>query len=392
MDWPEVQDRIQRGEDAETELKRWDSFPRGVGEALCAFANTTGGLLVLGVGDDGRVVGVAEDPDAVQEKLTSFLHTGLSAPLRASLGRHETEAGFVHWLAVRRSHGAEPLRYRGRVLVRRGRASTEASGAELQDLFNRFGFVLTEEQVVPGSTSADLDPAAFRSFLVDQGLDVDEEPQPDPTLDLRNRGALDDDAGVLRATLYGLLCFGKDPQRFAATANAFIDCVAYRGGDRASEAVLTGRAAGRADEQVERALGWVAALGQHESYDDLRRSETPLLPKRVLREALVNAVAHRDYAILGSKVLFEVFADHVVVTSPGELPNHLSVAAVLAGGAIRSRNERIAHFLLVRRLMEKRGRGLPVIRREMRAFNGTEPELCEDRDARFVRLTLRRRA
>jgi ATP-dependent DNA helicase RecG len=118
----------------------------------------------------------------------------------------------------------------------------------------------------------------------------------------------------------------------------------------------------------------------------------PIVPTRALREALVNAVAHRDYAILGAKVLFEVFADRVVITSPGELPNCLREESALAGGHPRSRNELMANFLQVRGLMEKRGRGLPIIRKEMLAFNGTEPSLRNERQERYVRLTLWRKA
>jgi|GEM_PF-1647743 len=60
----------------------------------------------------------------------------------------------------------------------------------------------------------------------------------------------------------------------------------------------------------------------------------------------------------------------------------------IAGGHPRSRNELIANFLLVRRLMEGRGRGIPVIRKAMREFNGTEPHLRNDVEGRYVRIAL----
>jgi len=134
----------------------------------------------------------------------------------------------------------------------------------------------------------------------------------------------------------------------------------------------------------------VRALGTREKYGPVLSTDIPIVPFKALRELLVNAVAHRDYAILGSRVLFEVFTDRVVVTSPGALPNHMHEAAVLAGGSPRSRNERIANFLLVQRLMEGRGRGMPIVRREMRNFNDSDPLLHNDRGARFFRVTLLR--
>ena len=100
----------------------------------------------------------------------------------------------------------------------------------------------------------------------------------------------------------------------------------------------------------------------------------------------MNAVTHRDYAIVGTNILLEVFADHVDVTSPGALPNHMDVQRVLRGALPRARNQQLAHFMLVSGLMERRGRGWPIMRDEMRSFNHTAPELLHDEDSRVVRV------
>jgi ATP-dependent DNA helicase RecG len=389
MEWPEVRERIAQGEDEQTEFKLWPAFPKKVAEAICAFANSEGGLLVIGVDDAGEIRGVDEDPDAVQEKLTSLLQSGLSAPVQARLGRQAVGAAWVHWVEVRRSRGPEPLRYGGRVYVRRGRASVEPSAAELQELFNIFGFVMTEEQIVPGTTPSDLDLEVFESFLRRLGLDLEEDPRLDRLDDLRNRGVVALDDGTPSLTLYGLLCFGRQPQSFPPTRSAWVQLVAYAGTDRVSEVILSGEAKGRVDEQVERSLGWLKALGVREEYGAIERTDRSLVPLRAFREAVVNAVVHRDYAVLGSKVLVEVFRDRVDITSPGVLPNHMTVASALAGGHPRTRNELIANYIMARGLMEVRGRGLPIIAREMREWNGTQPEMVSSTEGRFVRLTLR---
>ena len=153
-----------------------------------------------------------------------------------------------------------------------------------------------------------------------------------------------------------------------------MECVSYQGDDRASNVLQVADTAGRLDEQVRRAVGWFSGLGRFESYRGLIREDRPLLPQPALREALVNSVVHRDYAVTGSKVLLECFATHVDVTSPGGLPNHMRVESVRAGGHPRSRNESMANYMLVMGFMEQRGRGWPVMRRAMREFNGTEPE------------------
>ena len=144
---------------------------------------------------------------------------------------------------------------------------------------------------------------------------------------------------------------------------------------------------GRLADQVNRAMGWFRSLGRGEAYEGLRRRDIPPLPERALREALVNAVIHRDYAISGSQTMLEVFEDRVVVTSPGALPNHMTVEQARSGGAPRSRNEMMANAMVVAGLMERRGRGWLTMRHAMRDFNGTEPELASDQHNRFVRVT-----
>ena len=77
MQWSEVEQQIKAGDSDRLELKRWEAIPGKVADAICAMANTEGGLIVLGVADDGTLVGVPEDPDRAQERLTSLLGTGL---------------------------------------------------------------------------------------------------------------------------------------------------------------------------------------------------------------------------------------------------------------------------------------------------------------------------
>ena len=387
VEWQDVQRRIDAGEDRHTEFKRGLGDLSAVGRAMCAFANTEGGLIVLGVEDSRRITGVKEDAERVQDRLSSFLQTGCSAPVHARIRRYKDPAGWVHWIVVPRQRGFEPLRYDARVWVRRERSSVEPSATELQELYNAFGYILTEERAVLDAPPTHIDLEAFRFYLRRLGFDTMDDPQPDSVDDLRNRDVLVEIGGELRATLYGILAFGRDPQRYTRTRDFRIECVAYMGNDRASEVLQVANAAGRLNEQVERATAWFLGLGRFESYENLRREDRYLLPRRAIREALANAVTHRDYAITGSQVLLEVFDRRVDVTSPGALPNHMTVERVRAGANPRSRNESMAHFMAGMGFMERRGRGWLIMRREMQGFNGTEPYLVNDERNRFVRVT-----
>ena len=130
MEWPEVLQRIEAGESEETEFKRGLGDWSAIGRAVCAFANTEGGVVILGVTDSQSILGVNEDAEEVQERLATFLRTGCSVPVNGQCGRHEDPNGWVHWIegrppgrpgtvALRRPRvGAARMQQRGTVAVR----------------------------------------------------------------------------------------------------------------------------------------------------------------------------------------------------------------------------------------------------------------------------------
>ena len=297
MDWLDILTNIESGESRKTEFKRGLGDLTTVGKAICAFANTEGGVIILGVDNSQEIVGVKENAEKVQERLTTFLQTGCSTPVSAQSGRHEDPDGWVHWIEVPRQRGYEPLCYDGRVWVRRERSSVEPSPTELQELYNVFGYILTEERAIQAAIPEHIDLQAFREYLRAMDIDTLGDVQLDSIDDLRNRGVVIELGDEIHPTLYGVLAFGKEPQRYPQTGNFQIQCVAYEGNDRASRPLQVADARGTLDEQVSRAVGWFAALGRVESYQNLVRKDRPLLPEPALREALVNAVVHRDYAI-----------------------------------------------------------------------------------------------
>jgi ATP-dependent DNA helicase RecG len=180
MDWSELEARLGTGLDERTELGRFRSFgEKDWLEAVAAFANTDGGVVILGIRDDGTIEGVPMDPSEVHERLTGMLQTGLSGPVQARVRSHRTPEGTVFWIEVAAMRGPEPLRLRERVLLRRQRANVAPSGSELRDLYNSFGLILTEERIVPGATATDIDFEAYRRFLTRRGIDLDaSEPLP----------------------------------------------------------------------------------------------------------------------------------------------------------------------------------------------------------------------
>lgn len=100
MEWPDIRKRIQAGEDQHTEFKRGVDL-RQIGPALSAFANSEGGVLLLGVDDDQTIVGVKDNPETVTERLTAFL--------QSACRRHSTRGWDV---STTRSVGCTRSRYR----------------------------------------------------------------------------------------------------------------------------------------------------------------------------------------------------------------------------------------------------------------------------------------
>ena len=130
-----------------------------------------------------------------------------------------------------------------------------------------------------------------------------------------------------------------------------------------------------------RRFGWREVTGVH------IRTDLPVMPLDALWEAVVNAVIHRDYAI-GSPIRVDLFPDRVEITNPGTLPPGLTPAIPCGGGITRARNVAIAHYAASVRLMEQRGMGWPTIEDAMREFNGTAPQIVEDRETAWVSVTL----
>ncbi len=204
-----------------------------------------------------------------------------------------------------------------------------------------------------------------------------------------------DEAGIPRATVAGLLLCTPAPQQWLP--NAGIAATRYRGNDRASGQIDAHEITGPLHQQIAQAVAFALRNMQVAARKDPGRVDLPQYSHRALFEALVNAVVHRDYSIRGSKIRLSMFADRLEVQSPGSLPNNLtvesmdtrqvtrnealtSVLAHLPVGGIRGSEDR-QYF------MERRGDGVPIIRRETRELCGKLPEYQVIDDSE-VRLTI----
>lgn len=244
-----------------------------------------------------------------------------------------------------------------------------------------------DESVVPRTSLDDLDAELTRRFLR-QGSDLDED-------NLRKlRVVAADENGLSRLTVAGVLMCTREPGNWLP--HAHIQAVSYAGERNDVNYQTDARdLAGPLDSQVMEALHFVNRNMLVNADKEVARRERPQFSERAVFEALVNAVAHRDYSMAGARVRLHIFSNRIEFYVPGSLANTLTTDSMHLRQY--SRNELIVSLLarcrvsseatLDRtRMMERRGDGVPIILEESYELSGEYPEytLIDDSELRLV--------
>ena len=129
MELDEIRQLIATGESETVEFKeyvpgRWQELKSKIAIAICALANTKGGVVVIGVNDGGQILRAAGNPTLIAEQLKDLLHTGLSFPLVALVRKAEIDGKWLHWVEVSKYRGPEPVTCQKKIYLRRCRHSS----------------------------------------------------------------------------------------------------------------------------------------------------------------------------------------------------------------------------------------------------------------------------
>lgn len=368
--------QIRLGEDSGYEFKslvikgqKVESPQRdSIADELAAFANGSGGILVLGINDKTREVeGITQEHlDTVDQWLTN-LAQAVQPPVLIEtrlieIPDHQGNPKPVVWVKIPKSlfvHRS-PNGYYHRV----GSTKREMPPELLARMFQQRSMVRLirfDEQVVPNAIPDDaIDPALKTRFL--RG-DLPEKMQ------LKKLYLVaENEEQQLRLTVTGVLLLTARPTDYLSSA--YVQCVAYSGTERNAEYQLDAQDCdGPVDSQIQHAFNFVKRNMKIEAVKRPGRIDIPQFDLGAVYEAIVNAVAHRDYAMYGSRIRLHLFSDRLELSTPGGLPNSLTIDSMDANSI--TRNETLVNLLSRyfpadpaskrQNMIERRGEGVPTI-------------------------------
>jgi ATP-dependent DNA helicase RecG len=345
-----LEELLQQPENETLDFKLDLSSLDKVVKDVCAFANTVGGTLVIGVDDDRQVVGL-DDPAGDEERLMNVLSDRLE-PRPTVQVRHASHDG-LDVLLVSLAFQAGPVHLKSKPLEegtygRYGSTSRVVDAGRLAELRRYRESRTWDELPCPGAVRSDLDEALAERTFSDRGAEFSEAM-------LRNCRLLVDQGGELVPSNAGIVLFGHDRGKH------FLDdarwrCISYPGTTKGSKA---------ADPKDFESATVLEGLGLVETYiaehagsyrdiEGLDRTDTPAFSDRVVREVLVNAIAHANYQVTGSRLDVSLYADRMEVQSPGTWPPGYRLED-LKDGVSQVRNRAIARTLRTLRYMEEQG-------------------------------------
>ncbi len=313
----ELQYLLTQEEGSRLEFKKSAYFADGIGRTVCAFANSGGGLLVLGVeraGEKTSIVGL-QNRDETYQKLTAILAQLRPRPV-IEYGEHTIDhKNFIIAIASALSPG-EVCFFKDRVYIRQGSVNVEIAHQELIEFLKVRGIISFEENRSLAKLR-DLSEEKIRKYL---SLRTDKKMESSAAsleVLLQSLGVANA-VGEFYIKNVGVLVFANDLIRFFT--NSEIRIVKYKGKVPSIEArEYDVRLTDTAPELLEKAFSTIKEkAGITAKIIEGKRVETPMLPDAALREVLTNAVGHRDY-FDPNGILVEIFNDRIQFTNPGAL-------------------------------------------------------------------------
>ena len=388
---------IRDGETSRVAFATADIVPEVLAAEVCGLLNCDGGHVLLGVAGDSSVTGLCREPEDAREQVMEAVRRHVEPAIVPIWDAVRWQTGKAVGIVTLRRH-APGKPYKANLdgawatLVRVGTTTWQASRLEEERLYQQSGIGALEvgTKAVAGATLADLDIRRLRDYFSDIRI---AEPSVSDGAGRWDRVLADtafaaEAAGRTVPTAIGMILFGNDPGRFLEGAGIRAICHIGEGltGTGGSSAVLSSplvplRAEDGSVVQgglVDAAWDFVCrSVGPGVRRDGARWSGERMYPEAAVREAVTNALVHRNYSIAGDGVMLGIFDDRLEIRSLGCLPDTITTSRMRKG--IRyQRNPILANVM--REYGYASGSGLGVRRRivpEMRQHDGTAPDLIE---------------
>lgn len=330
----------ERSED-KSSLAEW----REVVESVAAFATSGGGQVRIGIGPDGRRTGVRLGRGTLED-LANKIKMNTDPAQFPSITIEGSEHSAVVRVRVEESP-IKPVWAFGRPLKRVGRTNQHVSRGEAQRMTEATIGRTWDAMACRGFQPDEMDKKAVRDYLRRAGLTA----RTVQTL-LRNLALLTPEEAACNGAV---LLFARHPQRFFPEAQ--VKCARFAGTNSVrflDEKTFEGNML----SQMDQALAFVARNTRQEIRITGRAERETIAeyPEDAVREAIVNAVCHRDYAAVGT-VQVRIYDDRLEVWNPGALPPELSIESLTREHPSRPRNPRLAQALYRARLIEHWGTG-----------------------------------
>ncbi|WP_448591025.1 ATP-binding protein [Thermoflexus hugenholtzii] len=354
---------------------------RDVAEALAAMANADGGTVALGIEDDGTVSGV---PDKYPETIWKQIQDLIRPRLNFRFAKVELEGRRVWVFETDWSAEAHQLTD-GRYLLRVGSQNLPFPARDIEAMKRSRLERATEMQLIPDATLADLDLALVQELTHKSGISLSPEEL------LVHYRLAEKVNGRLRLTLAAMLLFAKDPTRWHPRCG--IELIRWEGAERRTGAELNIVKRIRIEaplvrliEEAYRAIQ--PYIPERQRLVNLFFEERWAYPPFAWQEAIVNAVAHRDYRLQGLGIEVHLFDDRMEIWSPGELVEPATLEKLRSRERVHaSRNPRIVRVLTAFGYMRELGEGIPRMF-EVMEQEGLRPPEFRLEGGRFV-VTLR---
>lgn len=363
---------LAEGESRQVDVKASMEPLDAVGKTVCGFLNTVGGVVMIGVDDDGTPNGSATEEQF--KALGKFLRNAITPKVLYEVSLDKIAGGNVITVSVPAGPD-RPYVFEGAVYIRKGTTTHAADAAALRELVETSSQATKrwERRPSSGLEIEDLDRELLTETVrrAQDRRGIQFENAKDPTsvltqLSLLQTGQLTNAADVL---------FGKKvAQRHPQTRLRAVCYATDRADDFLDEQLYEGPAFRLLEDSMAFLKRHVAIAAEFRE-GQLSRESKPKYPSNSLREGLVNALVHRDYAAFSGSVSVSIYADRVEIWNTGKLPRGISPRdLVLASHSSILVNPDLSHVFYLHELMERVGRGTYKIAQECRDFGMRLPE------------------